>query len=319
MKSRRTKRRLAFLACCGALSALLVGCTKGSQSAVEVDDAPDPSARLNQVPRQRENTAAEQTGLAIRDDQLQNDLTRAEQAKLIVEYSLDEVQMAVTGNEPMLEHDLGGTVTQNLRELFTELGIRVQNTWDVHLSDIDAAGIADYAAEADADLVTWIRAETNQRAKLGQMISCEAVIKANVYEASGGLVATKELRTVGQRSSRIERAARSALEKGVEQIGPYLVEQIIRKVGQNVVARRLSLSDIEEQADLDAIVSHLRKQTGVNDVRTLKWDGGTKSAQLLVYLQPAAIDALPGFLRSTPGLDLEIKKLDRTGIRADQN
>ncbi|MCK4872148.1 MAG: hypothetical protein KAS72_05450 [Phycisphaerales bacterium] len=319
------KRRLAIGLALGTLLVGAVGCTPKPYAPVEPVPEPPGTTTIDRTPRdispdapQRTNRASERTNLALPDEQQPVETTRAQQAAHVAYYSLDDVQMAIVGGEEIDRYQLGDKVAQELRELFTEIGFRVQNVSHLDLYQTDPDSIAEFAARADADLVTTVYGTVSERSRLGRMLSYEATIRANVYEAAGQLVATKELTAVGKRSSRVDAAAKSALIAAVDQVGPYLIEQIIRKVGQNVVTRRLTLTDMDDYGTVTHLLAHLRGQQGINDVRLMSWDDRSGTARMVIYLQPAAIHNLGTYIATAPGMKIEIQQIDRTQIRSGE-
>jgi hypothetical protein len=279
--------------------------------------APVPSERpreMQRAPAPVQRPTERATGIAVPDERQPVETTRATQAELVAYYRLDTVNMAVISAEALDSLGLGDEVAQQLRETFSELGMRVQNAAGVPAATTpDPAAVMELASRLDADLVTVVAGRAAERSRLGQMISAEATVRSTVYESGGHVVATKQVTTVGARSSRREVAERSALVAASEQLGPYLVEQIIRTTGRNVITRRLTVTGLQYHVSVMKLVDHLKRQPGINDVRLLHWDESSRTARLIVYLQPAARDNLGAYVAQTPGLEVRIIQSDTAG------
>jgi hypothetical protein len=243
---------------------------------------------------------------------------RAELAKLVAYYRLDQVQVAVVSREALDEQGLGDELAQRFREDFSELGMRVQNAGGAELPETSATAIKALAGELDADLLLIALGKAKQRDDFGGMLSFEATVRGTVYEARGGVVATKELRKIGKRSSDASLAKSTALRAACEQLGPFLVKQIVRKVGQNVVARRLTVRGLRNHSSARWIEEHLGRQKGINDVRPLSWDEESGTGRWLVYLQPAVRSSLGQYVAKTPFLDMKITADDREGTTGEE-
>jgi hypothetical protein len=136
-------------------------------------------------------------------------------------------------------------------------------------------------------------------------------------------VTTKEITKVGSRSSKPEKAAGSALQAAAGEVAPFASERLVRKVGQNVLVRRLVISGLGYYASVTRIMAHLKAQPGVNDVRLACWSEGSATARLTVYLQPAAKDNLGIYVTKTTGLDILIEHVDNNaatgGLRPERS
>jgi len=279
-------------------------------------DPSPPSIAKAPEPTQRDKEV--ETGLAIQDEELQTALDPETTAQAFAYYKLDDVQMLVLGVQAIDEYDLSDEVTQRLTEHFSEMGMRLQNPSGLDFDVATPESIRDLATEADADLVTIVGGDARERAKLGRMLSYEAEIRATIYEGGGDVVTSKEITKVGARSSRAERAAESALLAAADELGPYLSEQLLRKVGQNVITRRLVVTDLRYYASVTKIMAWLNRQDGINDVRLISWDARTNTARFIVYLQPAAKDNLGIYVTRTPGLDVRIRDAETAGTTGSE-
>jgi hypothetical protein len=322
------RQKLPKLAISAALGALLLGgCSAATKTAPPelVPPAPtaepppsDPPPSLPHDPAPPENPIEEDTSLAGQDETLPTELDPPVAAMAFAYYRLDDVQMVVVGEQAIDEYDLTDEVTQELREHFSEMGMRLQNAEGVRFHRQDAESIRDFAANLDADLVTVVVGEARERANLGQMYSYEAEIRATIYEAAGDIVTTREITAVGGRSSDAQRAADSALRAAADELGPFLSEQLIRKVGQNVITRRLVVTDLRYYASVTKIMTWLKKQPGINDVRLMSWDERSGTARFIIYLQPAAKDNLGIYVTDTPDLEVRIRHIDQAGTTGEE-
>jgi len=271
-----------------------------------------PPPRLPAVAQTR-GGSGQDSGLAIRDDKLAVDLDPEEIAQSFAYYQLDNVQMVVVGEQAIEEYELTDEVTQHIREHFSELGMRVQNAGGTSFTQNTHDAIRAFAASLDADLVTVVSGIAQERAQLGQMFSYEAEIRTTIYEASGDIVATKEITKIGSRSSRPDHAAHSALRAAAEELGPYLSEQLIRRVGQNLITRRLNISGLKYHASVTKLMAWLKQQDGINDVRLISWDADSDTARFIMYLQPTAKDNLGTYITTTPDLNTQIRRINQAG------
>ncbi|TVQ56373.1 MAG: hypothetical protein EA377_02300 [Phycisphaerales bacterium] len=269
---------------------------------------------VQRTPPETQRPVRDETGLAVPDETVTTESTREELAEQVAYYYLDSVHMAVVSREALDDHGLGDDVAQKMREAFSELGMRVQNAAGASLHGTDANTIRRLSQQLDADLITVVLGNSQKRSSLGRMMSYEATLRGTVYEADGNLVATKEVNKVGDRSSRERNAERSALVNAAEELGPFLTEQIIRKVGQNVITRRLTIVGIQYHVTVSQIIAHLKSQPGINDVRLLHWNDQTRTAQFIIYLQPAARGNLGAYVSQTPDMKVRVLQEDQRGI-----
>lgn len=282
---------------------------------------PNPSPRPvvspptpDRTPPQVDTGPSDDTGMALPNKPEERD--REQIAELVAYYRLDQVNMVILSREGFDEHGLGDELAQRFREAFSELGMRVQNAAGASLPGTDRESIGAVAGQFNADLVTVVLGKASERDRFGNFLSYEADVRGTVYEAGGDIVATREITTVGKRSTDAGRAAESALLSAADDLGPYLVEQIIRKTGQNVVTRRVTITGVYDHATVMQLIAHLKKQPGINDVRLLSWDKWSHEARLLVYMQPAARPNLGGYLTGAPDLRVRIKAEDERKLDA---
>ena len=292
---------------------------RAERSPAERERVEDAVAKdLKRVPEQATNEAAEQSGMALPAEEQPTNLDREAVAELVAWYQLDDVQVAVLSREALDKQGLGDDVAQRLREAFSELGMRVQNAAGGFFDETDLRTVRGLAKQFDADLVVLALGSAKERSRFGQFLSYEATVRATVYEAGGDMVATKELNTTGQRSTDPDRAARSALLVATDNIGPSLVEQLVRKTGQNLMTRGITITGLRYHASVMKVIAHLKSQPGINDVRLISWDEESQTARMLVYLQPAAKDNLGAYVVGTPNLDVRIESVDRKGLDAQE-
>lgn len=317
--------RIVTLCCTAVLGAAVLLGLVGCATTAKPDPVPrgpilpvDPNSLppISRAPGPTQNPEQERTGFATPDEELPLETTRDERAQLFAYYRLDDVQMAVLGREAIDRHQLTDEVVQRLRETFSELGMRVQNAAGHELDQVNRESIHRLAAEVDADLVTVVSGAARERSRLGRMLSYEAEVRATVYEAGGDIVVTKEVTKIGTRSRSPEKAAESALLAAANELGPYLAENLVRKVGQNVITRRLSITGLRQYGSVTKIKAYLEQQPGINEVRLILWEEASDTTRFLVYLQPAAKDNLGIYVTSMPGLDVRIRRVDREGMTA---
>jgi len=277
-----------------------------------------PPPKLPEAPEPTETAEEEETGLAIPNEKQPVDLDREVTAQAFAYYDLDDVQMVVIGEPTIDKYGLTDDATQQLREHFSEMGMRLQNVGGSTLGSTDAAAIAGLSTSYDADLVTVVSGTARERGKLGRMYSYEATVRVTVYEAGGQTVVTKELTKVGSRSSKPDRAAESALRAAAGEIGPYISEQLIRKVGQNVLTRRVVITKLKYYASVTQIIEYLKRQQGINDVRLISWEADVGRARFVVYLQPAAKDNLGIYVTQTPNLEVKVVHIDNARMTGEE-
>jgi len=325
MPVRRDHLALAALL---ASAALLVACATPQHP--EPEPAPrEPTAErpkerpkeLKRTPPPVKGSEIGPAGVATPDETQEREGSRDEIAELVAYYRLEDVQVAVVSREAVGASGLGDEMAQSFRESFSELGMRLQNVSGDGGSD--AAAIRGIAARFDADLVALVLGRAKERDRFGNFHSFQATVRGTVYEAGGDPVATKEITKVGERSSDAGLAERSALLAASKELGPFLVEQIVRKTAQNVVTRRLTLRGLREHASVERIASHLRAQPGINDVRLQGWNESDGIARWVVYLQPAARANLGAYVCGVTGLDVRIRAdegrdLDATERKANR-
>jgi hypothetical protein len=319
MKLPRCRTVLALASC-----ALLVigGCTPQPAEPDETREAPvnpDKDGRpadMEPVPPAKQRSGDSDAALYDEEETQPVEQTREERGAHVLYYGLDDVQIAVVPGPPAGDPALLDTLIQDLSEEFFELGMRVRNVAGQQLDAVDKESITDFAAAVDADLVVCVWGDAELRDKFGSMLSYRGTVRATAYESLGDTVTTKEVRKIGQRSPEADQAARSAIEQAVAEVGDYMGEQLIRKIGQNLSSRRITLSGVDNYAMLTQIEAHLKSQDAINDVRRIDWNQSTGVAHLVVALQPDAIDNLPTYLATTPGQAFDIQQLDRTTIDA---
>lgn len=297
----------------GLAGLLLAGCARSQHPEAEVipqppvDQDPPRQADMPPAPPRQTSPTTERTGITTPDESSTEEIPREALATAVAYYRLDQVDVAVVSREALDEHGLGNELAQRFEEAFSDLGMRVRNAEGASLSRTDQRAIAETATKLGADLLIVVLGDTKEYDRFGTFYLYEAEVRGTVYEPGGSKVATREITTHGDRSSDANRAAESALLAAADDLGPYLVQEIVRSVGQNVVSERVTISGLTYHASVMQVISNLRAQPGINDVRLLSWDEKSCVARLLVYLQPAARQNLGGYIANTPGLDVRIR------------
>jgi len=113
-------------------------------------------------------------------------------------------------------------------------------------------------------------------------------------------------------------AAESARLSVADQLGPFVLEQLARKIGQNVVTRRLTVRGLRHDTQPMQLSAHLARQPGVNHVRLLGWSSASGVAAYWVSLAPWAEDRLGAYLVEAPYLDVRIRAEDQRGLEAER-
>ena len=312
----------------GAL-ALLIGCStsekdryaKNEEPIPEEPTAERPKERPKELPRHqpaKQNPTEQETKKVTPDEQQPRDTTDKELAELVAYYRLDRVQVAIVSNETL--DGLGDTLAQEFREASSRFGMRVMNAQGARASSTDVAAIRKLADQFNADLVVVVLGKAEQRDKFGNFYSYQATVRATVYEPNeGSEVATNELTKTGKRSTDQPAAEKSALLAAAQEIAAPMIEQIVRKVGKNVVSRRLTVRGVLDHETKDRILQHLRGRDGISDVRLVSWDQHSKTARWVVYLQPAAVPELGVYLAQTPELKIRIEAENRKTVEGSNN
>lgn len=162
------------------------------------------------------------------------------------------------------------------------------------------------AAENRADLVLILSGEAVERDRLGRMISAEATTRGTLYNRAGEIVSAREIRRTGGRSASLDKALRSALQSAGDELATSMIEDVIERIGDNVVTQTVEVDRLEDYASLARVASSLRRRPGINQVRITQWDADDRSGVLAVDLQPDALNNLGIYLSSVEDVRLEV-------------
>lgn len=258
------------------------------------------------------------TGTLIQDESQPRELSSQQLADRLAFYRFTELRTGTVVIGDLEQIDRSRKTLQRFNEIFSELGLLVVTP------ELPVAGqprqqlIGSLTRQHDLDLVCILEGDVRQRDEFHGFFSHTAEIRATVYESNGSLVATKELSVVGQRSTDRAASKESAFAKAADEIAPFMLEQLSRKIDRNVVTRRLGIRGLVRDTDPMDIRTHLQQQAGVNDVRLISWAASEGIATYVVSVEPWVTDRLGSYLLQIPNLDLRILSEDRRNLEVER-